>query len=329
MKYRYFRSFTHKFLLNSYFIGVGMEDIESFDMVRRLQTENQALREHVDYLTTQVRGQNTEIREYMKREREQKQQIQQQQRQLEDRNIELERQQEILQEQARQIELTNSELTENNILLESEKARSEALLLNILPQSIKERLQKGETVIADYFPEVTVMFADIVGFTDLSSRHEPETIVQMLNWVFSIFDGLTERFGLEKIKTIGDAYMVASGIPKPRPDHVEAAVFMALAMIREVKDLARQIGMPLAVRIGLHTGPVVAGIIGRKKFIYDLWGDTVNIASRMESLSEPDAIQCTEAVIHKLSSHFTYRERGTITVKGKGEMMGYYITGVV
>jgi adenylate cyclase len=305
-----------------------MEHSSSNQVVQLLELENQNLHEQLEYLTKQVREQNAEIRDYMKREREQRHQIQQQQRELKDRNIELERQQKILQEQALQIELTNSELTENNILLESEKARSEALLLNILPQSIKERLQKGETVIADYFPEVTVMFADIVGFTDLSARHEPETIVQMLNWVFSIFDGLTERFGLEKIKTIGDAYMIASGIPNPRPDHVEAAVLMALAMIREVKDLSRQISMPLTVRIGLHTGPVVAGIIGRKKFIYDLWGDTVNIASRMESLSEPNAIQCTEAVIQKLLSHFTYQERGTITVKGKGEMKGYFITGV-
>jgi class 3 adenylate cyclase len=159
--------------------------------------------EQLEYLTKQVREQNAEIRDYMKREREQKVEIQKQQRELEDRNEELERQQETLVEQSRRIQAINAQLADNNLLLSSATARSEALLLNILPASIKDRLQKGETVIADYFPEVTVIFADIIGFTDLSARHEPETIVQMFNWVFSIFDGLTERFGLEKIKTIG------------------------------------------------------------------------------------------------------------------------------
>jgi adenylate cyclase len=297
--------------------------------LNNLRQENTKLLNHIEYLTNQIREQNGEIRDYMKREREQRRQIQQQQHTLEERNLELERQQDILAEQSRQIEVANVELETKNLDLASEKAKSEALLLNILPHSIMTRLQKGETVIADYFTDVTVIFADIVGFTDISTKHEPETIVQILNWVFSIFDGLTERFGLEKIKTIGDAYMVASGIPKSRPDHAQAATLMALAMVREIQDLARQTAIPLRVRVGMHTGPVVAGVIGRKKFIYDLWGDTVNTASRMESHGEANMVHCTETVAQMIMSHFAVQQRGTTYIKGKGDMTTYFVTGII
>jgi adenylate cyclase len=197
--------------------------------------------------------------------------------------------------------------------------RSEELLLNILPPSIAQRLKAGGT-IADGFTNVSVLFADIVGFTRLSSRLSPERIVDVLNDLFCKFDDVAGRLGLEKIKTIGDCYMVAGGLPEPRADHAEAVAEMALAMLDIIAGLAAVTGEVLSIRIGIHSGPVVAGVIGKRKFIYDLWGDTVNIASRMESHGLPGAIQLSDASRRLLDGKYRIRSRGMIDVKGKGEM---------
>jgi guanylate cyclase len=211
--------------------------------------------------------------------------------------------------------------------LAAENARSEGLLLNILPSAIADRLKDETETIADAFPEVTVLFADIVGFTPIAARTAPERLVRLLNDVFSAFDDLTDRHGLEKIKTIGDAYMVAGGLPSPRPDHAEAVAEMALDMREVVERFQSDEGEPLRIRIGINSGPLVAGVIGRKKFIYDLWGDTVNLASRMESQGEVGAIQVTDATYAKLRDRYDFEPRGTIENKGHGPMKTYLLIG--
>ena len=211
---------------------------------------------------------------------------------------------------------------------ERERAKSERLLLNVLPGPIAARLREttGST-IADAFDEVSVLFADIVGFTAFSANVGPVEVVQILNAMFSRFDELADRHGLEKIKTIGDAYMVAGGIPAPRPDHAEAVAEMALDMMQEMLVRDPAVSSQLQVRIGIATGPVVAGVIGTRKFIYDLWGDTVNMASRMESHGLPGMIQVTEATYRRLSGKYELRERGKVTVKGKGDMPTWILVG--
>ncbi|MBX7152239.1 hypothetical protein K1X84_11390 [bacterium] len=209
--------------------------------------------------------------------------------------------------------------------LKLERDKSERLLLNILPEPIAERLKTQEETIADSFAEVTVLFADIVDFTKLSARISPEELVGFLNDVFSAFDGLVEKHQLEKIKTIGDAYMIVSGLPNPRPDHALAMANMALDMQNELNKLNQAKNTSVQVRIGINTGPVVAGVIGKKKFIYDLWGDAVNTASRMESHGVPGCIQVTESTYTALKDQFKFEKRGMVTIKGKGDMMTYLL----
>jgi adenylate cyclase len=209
--------------------------------------------------------------------------------------------------------------------LAEEQAKSERLLLNILPGPIAQELKREERTIADSFAEVTVMFADIVGFTELASQSDPIELVEILNVIFSEFDQLTEEHGLEKIKTIGDAYMVVGGLPAPKPNHAEAIANMALDMQARISEYCADTGQNLSIRIGINTGPVIAGIIGTKKFIYDLWGDTVNIASRMESHGIPGCIQVTEATYLRLQKHYLFQERGMVKVKGKGPMNCYLL----
>ncbi len=211
--------------------------------------------------------------------------------------------------------------------LRIEQEKSERLLLNILPKAIADRLKQGQGTIADSFPEVTILFADLVGFTQLSSQIPPAELVRVLNEIFSTFDRLVEKHGLEKIKTIGDSYMASAGLPIPRPDHAEAVAEMALDILEEMPRLSRINGSPLSMRIGINTGPVVAGVIGTKKFIYDLWGDTVNTASRMESSGVASCIQVTEAAYQHLKDKYVLVRRGTIEVRGKGEMTTYLLAG--
>jgi guanylate cyclase len=205
-----------------------------------------------------------------------------------------------------------------------EQAKSERLLLNVLPDVIAARLKEADGVIADGYDDVSVLFADIAGFTPLAARLSPEELVRMLDELFSAFDGIASNHGLEKIKTIGDAYMVAGGLPVPRPDHADAIAEMALEMTDAV---ARISDGSLSVRIGVDTGPVVAGVIGRTKFIYDLWGDTVNTASRMESHGIPGAVQVTGRTKERLEERYELASRGIIDVKGKGPMETFLLTG--
>ena len=209
--------------------------------------------------------------------------------------------------------------------LQLEQEKSEQLLLNILPKPIADRLKQGQGIIADSFTEVTVLFADIVGFTTLSADMSPSTLIVLLNGVFSMFDQLAEKHGLEKIKTIGDEYMVVGGLPTPRPDHAEAIADMALDVQSTVNEFTVGGDQPLHIRIGVHTGPVIAGVIGQRKFSYDLWGDTVNIASRMASHGLGDHIQVTTEMYERLRDKYLFEERGVIQVKSKGEMTTYFL----
>ncbi len=209
-----------------------------------------------------------------------------------------------------------------------ERERSEQLLLKILPASIANKLKSSSGSLAEQFDEVSILFADVVGFTTMSTQMPPRELVALLDNLFSRFDNLTETLGLEKIKTIGDAYMVASGIPQPRSDHAEAIATMAIGIQTEVQQFNQERGTTLSVRIGINSGSVVAGVIGRKKFLYDLWGDAVNTASRMESYSAPGAIQVSEATMLKLKAKFALEKRGEIEVKGKGTMTTYWLLGL-
>jgi len=204
---------------------------------------------------------------------------------------------------------------------------SERLLLNVLPQPIAEQLKRGKQIIADRFSKATVLFADIVNFTSYSASHSPEEVVDLLNRIFSEFDALVKRHDLEKIKTIGDAYMLVSGVPTPRDDHISAAANMALDMLAVIQKFRSPCGQPVTLRIGIHTGPVVGGVISKHRFTYDLWGDTVNVTSRMESQGEAGRIQVTDAVYQQLKNDYLFQERGLLMVKGKGLMSTYWLLG--
>ena len=205
--------------------------------------------------------------------------------------------------------------------------RAETLLLNILPGSIAERLKDAPQTIADQFPAASVLFADVVDFTPRSSDLTAAEVVGLLDRLFSHFDELADRYGLEKIKTIGDAYMVAAGVPQPRPDHARALALLALDMVAATRADGAVGDLDLALRIGINSGPVVAGVIGRKRFLYDLWGDAVNTASRMESHGTPDRIQITRATYELIKDEFVCEYRGTVDVKGKGEVETWYLVG--
>jgi adenylate cyclase len=209
--------------------------------------------------------------------------------------------------------------------LAEEERKSEHLLLNILPAAIADRLKEKEQTIADGFAEVSILFADIVGFTRMSAHMPPDAVVTMLNEIFSTFDQLTERHRLEKIKTIGDAYMVVGGLPERRSDHLQAIAELALDMREAIERLPPRNGEHLQIRIGIDAGPVVAGVIGRNKFAYDVWGDAVNTAARMESSGVPGHIQVTQAVYAGLRERYVLEKRATLPIKGKGDMTTYFL----
>jgi adenylate cyclase len=211
--------------------------------------------------------------------------------------------------------------------IQLEREKSEQLLLNILPAPIAVRLKKNQEIIADSFNDVSVMFIDIVDFTPLVSQMQPADMVTMLNHVFSAFDALVDRYGLEKVKTSGDSYLVVGSLSVPNSNHIAAMADMALGVIAMTSQFSRNDGAPFQFRIGIHAGPVMAGVIGIKKFIYDLWGDTVNTASRMESHGLPGAIQVTQDVYDRLKDRYTFQPRGEIQVKGKGNMITYLMMG--
>jgi class 3 adenylate cyclase len=209
--------------------------------------------------------------------------------------------------------------------LEALHRENERLLLNILPGPIAERLRQGERLIADRFDDVTLLFADIVEFTQLSSGMSADELVTVLNEVFTVFDGLVDRHGLEKVKTIGDAYMIVGGMPERSTGHTDRVASMALALTDELAGMRVPRRLGIRFRIGIHCGPVVAGVLGTRKFIYDVWGDTVNVASRMESLGVPGRIQVSGAVEERLRGRFSLEPRGLIDVKGKGPMPTWFL----
>jgi class 3 adenylate cyclase len=218
-------------------------------------------------------------------------------------------------------------IREKTELIEQKNRENEALLLNILPGEIAARLKNGEHEIADSFADVTVLFGDIVGFTALSSHTSAAEIVEMLNGLFSLFDQAAGELGIEKIKTIGDCYMAVCGLPSPCPDHTDRMARMALRMLEAAQQYGKQQGLNIQMRIGLNSGPVVAGVIGVTKFIYDLWGDTVNLASRMESTGMPGQIQVTRSVYQRLKDGYEFESRGIVQVKGKGEIETWLLHG--
>jgi adenylate cyclase len=207
----------------------------------------------------------------------------------------------------------------------AEQAKSEQLLLSILPKPIAERMKSGETSIAESYPDATVLVADLVGFTTLSAHIDPEQLVHLLNEIFSAFDALVERHGLEKIKTIGDAYMVAGGITVPRPDHAEAAAELALDLQEEIGRLNEQYDTSIRLRIGISTGPVVAGVIGRKKFAFDVWGEAVNFACRLEATGEPGKIHISEPTFDRLKEKFHFEQSHNVNAKGHGAQPAFWL----
>ncbi|MEG4169771.1 MULTISPECIES: adenylate/guanylate cyclase domain-containing protein [unclassified Microcoleus] len=240
----------------------------------------------------------------------------------------------VLKCQPRLLELVSAVATQLGSLIQRKQAeaalklqqgQTEKLLLNILPKPIADRLQKERKLIADHFDDVSVLFADLVGFTEFSAHKTPTQLVEILNGIFSEFDRLSELHGLEKIKTIGDAYMVVGGLPTPQEDHSEAIALLALEMQAALRRFNAKMGESFQLRIGIHSGSVVAGIIGISKFSYDLWGDTVNVASRMESNGLPGKIQVTAPTYERLKEQFVLEERGYIPIKGKGRMLTYWL----
>jgi len=224
---------------------------------------------------------------------------------------------------ASQLEAFQRRIFVSRLLLEHERGRAETLLLNTLPATIADRLKRDPDAIADHFEGVTVVFADIAGFTGLSARLSPVELVARLDEVFSRLDDIVHRHGLEKIKTIGDQYMAVAGAPTPRADHAVAAARVAL----EICALGHELGPDITFRVGLASGPAVAGVIGKSRFSYDLWGDTVNLASRMESHGVPGRVQLDEETSHRLQAHFVLEDRGLIDVKGKGSVHTYFLIG--
>jgi class 3 adenylate cyclase/HAMP domain-containing protein len=226
-----------------------------------------------------------------------------------------------------EVESARETLQEQAESLEAERHRSEKLLLNVLPAAIADRLKDGEHNIAESYPEVTVLFSDIVGFTAMSQQIGAKQVVDMLNDVFGLLDKLAIKHGIEKIKTIGDCYMVVAGIPDRCPTHAQQIADFAMDMQQTLAEYSERSGRTLSMRTGMHTGTVVAGIVGSSKFAYDLWGDVVNVASRMESTSEPGRIQASDSVRVRLADDYDFEPRGDIDIKGKGIMHTWYLIG--
>jgi adenylate cyclase len=220
------------------------------------------------------------------------------------------------------------EIVRAEAAMELEYERSEALLANILPSSVADRLKDpARNVIADKYDDASVLFADIAGFTERASEMDPDKLIRFLDRLYGDFDALVDKHGLEKIKVSGDSYMVVSGVPQPREDHVEALAALALDMADAANGLRDSRGEALPLRIGLACGPVVAGVVGSRRFFYDVWGDAVNVASRMESTDSVGRIQVPESVYRRLKDDFVLQERGIVDVKGKGVMRTWYLVG--
>jgi class 3 adenylate cyclase len=218
-------------------------------------------------------------------------------------------------------------LGKQHAIIAREREISDQLLENILPAEIAKRMKAGEVNIVDGYDSVAILFADIAGFTKYSEKRTPEELVRVLDQIFSLFDGLARKNGLEKIKTIGDSYMAASGLPGPNEAYLENMANFALDLKNEFAVLSLRNGFELEVRIGIHCGRVVAGVIGREKFLYDVWGDVVNTASRMESHGHPGMVHCSEKIYEQLNGKFDFKARGIQEIKGKGPMPTYFLIG--
>ncbi len=230
-----------------------------------------------------------------------------------------------LEQKTAELEREQQELFIANQQLDVEREKSEHLLLSIIPKDIARRLQAGEQTIAERYDNATVLFADLVGFTEYSSQKDPIEVVDVLNSIFSAFDYFSELHNVEKIKTIGDSYMIVSGIPTPTPHHAIEIANMALEILSTMALLRQSLSANIDIRIGIHSGAVVGGIIGTKKLVFDIWGDTVNTASRMESHGLPGKIHCSEAFYLLTKEHYTFEKRGTISIKSKGAMTTYFL----
>ncbi|MCB0737667.1 MAG: hypothetical protein KDC92_09155, partial [Bacteroidetes bacterium] len=259
----------------------------------------------------------------IEKERLQKEQEREMKELLEKQNVELEAK---VKERTLQLEEKNRIVEQDREIIRHERQKSDDLLLNILPNSIADRLKEGNEMIADHFDEVSVFFADLVGFTQLSKAMRPSELVNLLNKIFSEFDKTADKYGIEKIKTIGDAYMCVSGLPIADKDHASKMAHFALEILDVLKRFEPELGEhKCAVRIGVHCGPVVAGVIGKRKFAYDLWGDTVNLASRLESHGVPMRVQCSENFAQALGAEFKLETRGEVALKGAGTHTTYFL----
>jgi len=233
----------------------------------------------------------------------------------------------ILHQREKEKETALTDLGEKATALEKEKERTEKLLLNVLPIAIADRLQRGEKVEAETFPEVTVLFADVVGFTKLAAELGPRSVANLLNELFEMFDDLAEKYKLEKIKTIGDCYMAVAGVPDRSPTHAQQMADFSLEALAALKSQNQKMSRNLQIRIGMHSGTVAAGIIGRKKFAYDLWGDVVNVTSRLEGSAEPMKIHVSESVHSRLEDSYLFEERGEVELRNRGKLRTYYLIG--
>ena len=231
----------------------------------------------------------------------------------------------ILHQREKEKEAAMGDLGEKATALEKEKGRTEKLLLNVLPIAIADRLQRGEKVEAETFPEVTVLFADVVGFTKLAAELGPRSVTNLLNELFEIFDDLAEKYKLEKIKTIGDCYMAVAGVPDRSPTHAQQMADFSLEALSILKSQNQKLSRNLQIRIGMHSGTVAAGIIGRKKFAYDLWGDVVNITNRLEGTAEPMKIHVSESVHARLEDSYIFEDRGEVELRNRGKLRTYYL----
>lgn len=235
--------------------------------------------------------------------------------------------QQILQQKANELGILRDELAAQNTALDAERARSDQLLHTLLPPTIAQRIKAGETHIADNFDDVSVLFANVHGFTRLAGDLSPRELLARLNEIFSAFDTLAAERGLERIKTIGDGYMLVAGVPEPRPDHAEAVADLALAMLRAITELDRSTSASLSLRIGIACGPVVAGVIGTAKYAYDVWGKTVNLAAHLETSGLPGAIQVAASVFKRLQRTHLFERRGAFFLKGQGDLTTYLLRG--
>jgi class 3 adenylate cyclase/HAMP domain-containing protein len=233
----------------------------------------------------------------------------------------------ILHQREKEKQAAMVDLGEKATALEKEKGRTEKLLLNVLPIAIADRLQKGEKVEAETFPEVTVLFADVVGFTKLAAELGPRSVTNLLNELFEIFDDLAEKYKLEKIKTIGDCYMAVAGVPDRSPTHAQQMADFSLEALSILKSQNQKLSRNLQIRIGMHSGTVAAGIIGRKKFAYDLWGDVVNVTNRLEGTAEPMKIHVSESVHARLEDSYFFEDRGEVELRNRGKLRTYYLIG--